>query len=193
MGEETSFPSIAATYFFSVEVLTRMGLVRYFVLFVIDLKTRSVDIAGILPRPNGEWMSQIARNLTDCDEGFLKEARYLIHDRDPLFTRSFREILNSSGIETVKLPARSPNLNAYAERFVRSIKSECLAQIIPLGEEHLRDAVKQYTEHYHVERNHQGLDNRLIEKLLGGINMNSAVERHERMGGILNYYERRAA
>ena len=73
-------------------------------------------------------MKQIARNLTDCDEGFLKEARYLIHDRDPLFTRAFREILKSSGVETVKLPARSPNLNAYAERFVRSIKSECLAR-----------------------------------------------------------------
>ena len=185
--------AIAATDFFSVEVLTRMGLVRYFVLFVIDLKTRRVDIAGILPRPNGEWMRQIARNLTDCDEGFLKEARYLIHDRDPLYTRSFREILKSSGIETVKLPARSPNLNAYAERFVRSIKSECLAQIIPLGERHLRHAVREYTEHYHIERNHQGLGNRLIENPHGVVDMDSAVVRHERLGGILNYYERRAA
>jgi len=190
VGEETSFPSIAATDLFSVEVLTRMGLVRYFVLFVIDLKTRRVDIAGILPRPNGEWMHQIARNLTGCDEGFLKEARYLIHDRDSRFTRSFREILNSSDIETVKLPARSPNLNAYAERFVRSIKSEYLAQMIPLGGEHLRDAVKLYTEYYHVERNHEGLDNQPIEKPHGVIFMNSAVERHERMGGILDYYER---
>ena len=136
---------------------TRTGLIRYFVLFVIDLKSRRVDIAGIPPQPNGEWMSQIARNLTDCEGGFLKEARYLIHDRDPLFTRAFRESLRSSGVEMVKLPARSPNLNAYAERFVRSIKSECLAQIIPLGERHLRHAVKEYTEHYHFERNHQYL------------------------------------
>ena len=112
---------------------------------------RKNEIAGILSRPNGEWMSQIARNLTDCDTGFLNGSRHLIHDRDPLFTRSFREILKSSGVETVKLPARSPNLNAYAERFVRSIKSECLAQIIPLGERHLRHALKEYTEHYHVE------------------------------------------
>ena len=193
MGEETSFPSIAATDFFSVEVITRSGLIRYFVLFAIDLKTRRVKIAGILPRPNGEWMSQIARNLTDCDDGFLKEARYLIHDRDPLFTGSFCEILNSSNVETVKLPSRSPNLNAYAERFVRSIKSECLAQIIPLGERHLRHAVKEYTEHYHVERNHQGLDNRLIEELPGVVDMNSAIVRHERLGGVLNYYEKRAA
>jgi putative transposase len=193
VGEETSFPSIAATDFFSVEVITRSGLIRYFVLFVIDLKTRRVEIDGILPRPNGEWMDQIARNLTDCDAGFLKEARHPIHDRDPLFTRSFREILKFSGVETVKLPARSPNLSAYAERFVRSIKSECLAQIIPLGERHLRHAVKEYTEHYHVERNHQGLDNRLVEKPHGVISMDSAVERHERLGGVLNYYYRRAA
>jgi len=138
-------------------------------------------------------MKQIARNLTDCEEGFLKDVCYLIHDRDPLFTTSFRAILKSSGIETVKLPARSPNLNAYAERFVRSIKSECLAQIIPLGERHLRHAVKEYTEHYHVERNHQGLGNRLIEKPQGVVDMNCAVVRHERLGGVLNYYERRAA
>ena len=185
--------AIAATDFFSVEVITRSGLVRYFVLFVIDLKTRRVEIAGILPRPNGEWMQQIARNLTDCDEGFLNGSRRLVHDRDPLFTRSFRAILKSSGIETVKLPARSPNLNAYAERFVRSIKSECLAQVIPLGERHLRHAVKEYTEHYHLERNHQGLDNRLIEERQGVVDMSSAVVCHERLGGVLNYYERRAA
>ena len=185
--------AIAATDFFSVEVITRSGLVRYFVLFVIDLETRRVEIAGILPQPNGDWMSQIARNLTDCQDGFLREARYLIHDRDPLFSRPFRTVLKSSGVETVKLPARSPNLNAYAERFVRSIKSECLAQIIPLGEQHLRHAVKEYTEHYHAERNHQGLENRLIEERHAVAGMDSAIERHQRLGGVLNYYERRAA
>ncbi len=108
MGEETSFPSIAATDFFSAEVLTRTGLVRYFVLFVIDLKTRRVEIAGILPRPDGEWMSQVARNLTDCEDGFQNGSRHLIHYRDPLFTRSFRAILKTSGVETVKLPPRCP-------------------------------------------------------------------------------------
>jgi putative transposase len=118
--------AIAATDFFSVEVLTPTGLVRYFVLFILDLQTRRVEIAGIAQQPDGEWMKQIARNPTDCDEGFLNESRYLIHDRDPLFTNAFRELLKSSGVKTVKLPARSPNLNAYAERFVRSIKSECL-------------------------------------------------------------------
>jgi transposase InsO family protein len=126
--------AIAATDFFSVEVLTRTSLVRYFVLFIIDLQTRRVEIAGIAQQPDGEWMKQIARNLTDADGGFLNGARYLIHDRDPLFTEAFRELLKPSSVKTVKLPAHSPDLNAHAERFVRSIKSECLAQIIPLGE-----------------------------------------------------------
>jgi putative transposase len=96
-------------------------------------------------------------------------------------------------VKAVKLPARSPDLNAYAERFVRSIKSECLAQLIPLGERHLREAVKEYTEHYHFERNHQGLDNELIEKPNDKPNMSRPVERQERLGGILKYYYRRAA
>ena len=138
-------------------------------------------------------MKQIARNLTDADSGFLNGTRYLIHDRDPLFTRAFRERLKSSGVNTVKLPARSPNLNAYAERFVRSVKSECLAKIIPLGERHLRLAVKEYTDHYHQERNRQGLDNELIEKVIDGTKMAGTVDRRERLGGILNYYYRRAA
>jgi transposase InsO family protein len=106
----------------------------------------------------------MARNLTDVGEGFLRNARYLIHDRDYLFTKDFREILRTGGVETVRLPAPSPNLNAYAERFVRSIKSECLAKIIPLGERHLRLVVSEYVEHYHLERNHQGLENQLIER-----------------------------
>jgi len=185
--------AIAATDFFSVEVLTWTGLVRYFVLFIIDLKTRRVEIAGIAEQPHGEWMKQMARNLTDVDDGFLNGARHLIHDRDPLFTKAFREILKPSGVKTVKLPARSPDLNAYAERFVRSIKSECLAQIIPLGERHLRNAVTEYTEHYHFERNHQGLDNELIEKPSDEANIDGAIECRERLGGVLSYYYRRAA
>ena len=185
--------AVAATDFFSVEVITQSGLVRYFVLFVIDLKTRRIEIAGIIQQPEKEWMKQIARNLIDCEDGFLNGSRYLIHDRDPLFTKSFRETLGSSGVETVKLPARSPNLNAHAERFVRSVKSECLAQIIPIGERHLRHAVSEYMEHYHVERNHQGIGNELIDDQRGRINMTGGIERRERLGGMLNYYYKRAA
>ena len=184
--------AIAATDFFSVEVITQSGLVRYFVLFVIDLKTRRVEIARIIQQPEKAWMSQIARNLTDSEDGFLNGYGYLIHDRDPLFTKSFRETLGSSGVETVKLPARSPNLNAHAERFVRSVKSECLAQIIPIGERHLRHAVSEYMAHYHVERNHQGIDNRLIDDQRGRVNMTGGIERRERLGGMLNYYKRAA-
>ncbi len=185
--------AIAATDFFSVEVLTPRGLVRYLVLLVIDLKTRTVEIAGIARDPNGAWMEQIARNLTDPDVGFLRCARYLIHDRDPLFTAGFRANLKSAGVETVKLPARSPNLNAYAERFVRSIKSECLSKIIPLGERHLRQAVGEFTEHYQLERNHQGIGNRLIERSRGHPRNIGRVACRERLGGVLNFYYREAA
>ena len=185
--------AIAATDFFSVEVLTRKGIVRYFVLFIIDLQSRRVEIAGIVQQPDGQWMRQIARNLTDVDDGLLIECRYLIHDRDPLFTEGFSTLLKSADVETIKLPARSPNLNVYAERFVRSIKYECLGRMIPLGERHLRDAVAEYVDHYHLERNHQGLDNRLIKKLCDEPDRNSAVECRERLGGILNYYYRAAA
>ena len=138
-------------------------------------------------------MQQIARNVTDVDTGFLNGSRYLIHDRDPLFTEAFGAHLNSAGVETVKLPARSPNLNAYAERFVRSIKSECLAKMIPLGERHLRNTVAEYTEHYHAERNHQGLDNQLILKSRTHIAVKGKVACRERLGGLLHYYYRRAA
>lgn len=185
--------AIAATDFFSVEVLTPRGLIRYLVLFVIDLKTRTVTIAGIVRDPNGAWMEQIARNLTDPDVGFLRRARYLIHDRDPLFTAGFRANLKSAGVETVKLPVRSPNLNAYAERFVLSIKSECLSKMIPLGERHLRLAVAEYAKHYHLERNHQGLGNRLIRLPRGQPRNVGCVRCRERLGGVLKFYYREAA
>ena len=185
--------AIAATDFFSVEVLTRKGLVRYFVLFIIDLQTRRVEIAGIVQQPDGQWMRQVARNLSDVDDGFLNRCRYLIHDCDPLFTEAFRTTLKSAGVKTIKLPPRSPNLNAYAERFVRSIKSECLGRMIPLGECHLRSSVAEYVDHYHDERNHQGLDNCLIAKQRDDPDLNNVVECRARLGGLLNYYYRAAA
>jgi putative transposase len=182
---------VAATDFFSVEVLASVGLIRYFVLFVIDLKTRRVKIAGILPQPDGRWMRQVACNLTEVYDGFLTGSRYLLHDRDPLFTEEFRAILKAGGVRMVKLPAQSPDLNACAERFVRSIKEECLSQVIPLGERHLRRAVTEYTEHYHVERIHQGLGSALIDGLAH--EDRGRVECRGRLGGVLKYYYRRAA
>jgi len=139
---------IVATDFFTVEVWTRRGLQRFIVLFFIDLSTRKVEIAGIAQVANGLWMSQIARNLTDEVAGFFKGKRFLIHDRDPLYTVEFVTILADAGIEPVKLPARSPNLNAYAERFVKTIKEGCLERMILFGEDSLRNAVRQFLEHY---------------------------------------------
>ena len=138
-------------------------------------------------------MEQMARNLTDAVDGFLRQASHLIHDRDPLFTHAFCEILKGSGVEPIKLPPRSPNLNAYAERFVRSIKEECLDRLVLLGEGHLRLVVREYVEHYHCERNHQGLDNRILERAPPPANSGVEVQRRERIGGLLNYYHREAA
>ena len=185
--------AIAAMDFFTVEVLTFGGLVRYFVLFAIDLKTRRVHIAGIVHEAYGQWMEQVARNPTDPVEGFLHDKRYMIHDRDPLFTRRFASILEASGVKSVKLPARSPNLNAYAERFVLSARRECLNKVIPFSEKHLRRIVSEYVDHYHGERNHQGLENRLIESMPARARSACPIKCRERLGGVLNYYYRDAA
>ncbi len=190
---QAHWEGLAAADLFTVEVLTLGGLRRYFVLFVIELKTRRVKIAGIHHQPYGEWMEQMARNLTDVFDGFLRDARHMIHDRDPLFTLAFGEILRGSGVEPIRLPPRSPNLNAYAERFVRSIKEECLDRVVPLGESHLRLIVQEFVEHYHRERNHQGLDNQLLERAPPPADLGAEVHRRERIGGLLNYYHREAA
>ena len=121
---------IVAADFFTIEVWTATGLQRFMVLFFIELSTRRVEIAGISASANGLRMSQIARNLTDSVDGLLTGKRYLIHDRDPLFTDEFLRTLMDSDVESVKLPPRSPNLNAYTERFVRSIKECCLDRLI---------------------------------------------------------------
>ena len=183
---------LAATDLFTVEVMTLGGLVRYHVLFVMELSTRVVEIAGIVPEPDGPWMEQVARNLTDAFEGFLQGKRYLIHDRSPLFTKGFAKILKAVGVEVIKLPARSPNLNPHAERFVRSVKSECLDKMIFFGERSLRRAVDQFIAHYHAERNHQGLGNELIagEDSVGWTE--GEIVCHERLGGLLRYYHRAA-
>ena len=127
---------------------TPTGLKRFIVLFFIEISTRRVEIGGIARNANGLWMAQIARNLTDDIDGFFKGKRYLIHDRDPLYTQEFLSMLADLGIESVKLPPRSPNLNAYAERFVRTIKESCLDQMILFGEDALRNSIHQFLDHY---------------------------------------------
>ena len=125
-------------------------------LFFIELSTRRVEVGGIVRVANGLWMTQIARNLTDPVDGFFIGKRYLIHDRDPLYTREFLSMLADAGIESVKLPPRAPNLNAYAERFVRTIKEGCLERMIFFGEDSLRLAIQHFILHYHFARNHPG-------------------------------------
>jgi putative transposase len=181
---------IAGMVFFTVEVVTTLGLVRYHVLFVIDIGSRMVEVVGLARNPSGEWMKQMARNLLDAHDGFLRGKRYLILDRDPLYTQEFRQMLRIAEVRPLLLPARSPNLNAYAERFVLSIKSECLDRIVPLGEKHLRRTIDEYLAHYHSERNHQGLDNVLLKDAAAPANENGRVLRRERLGGLLNFYHR---
>jgi putative transposase len=158
----THLALLAGTDFFTAEVLTLRGLVTYYVLFSIHLESRRVDIAGLTVHPNEAWMKQIARNVTMDDCGALRDCRYLLHDRDTKFTRSFRAIMASGGVEPLVLPARSPNLNAYAERWVRSVKEECLSKVILFGERSLRRALSNYVDHFHGERNHQGKGNVLL-------------------------------
>jgi transposase InsO family protein len=181
---------IAAADFFTVEVWTRKGLRRFLVLFFIELSTRRVHIAGI--SANGFWMNQIARNLIDGEDGLLKGKRYLIHDRDPLFTEEFQATLTEAGVESVRLPPRSPNLNSYAERFVRSIKESCLERMILFGEGSLRKTVREFVAHYHAERNHQGIGNILIVPDRNLVSRNGPVRCRSRLGGMLNYYDRAA-
>src|SRR5215472_10184436 len=153
---------LAGIDFFTVEVLTWRGLVTYYVLFFIHLESRRVSLAGITRHPDQAWMQQMARNATGETWGFLNQPRYALHDRDTKFCSVFRATLVAGGVKPIQLPARSPNLNAYAERWVRSAKDECLSKLILFGGRSLRRAMKEYVEHYHTERNHQGKGNVLV-------------------------------
>jgi putative transposase len=148
--------------FFTVEVLTWRGLATYYVLFLVQLETRRVTLAGITRHPTADWMVQMARNATDEETGHLRGQQYLLHDRDTKFCPAFREVLRSAGVRPVALPPRSPNLNAFAERRVRSVKQECLARLILLSEASLRRALTEYIAHFHSERNHQGKRNQIL-------------------------------
>ncbi len=186
---------LAACDFFTAEVITPVGLITYYVLFFIHIGSRKVHIAGVTPNPNEYWMKQIARNLTMADWGFLSSCKYLIHDRDSKFCKSFCSIIKSGGVEPLKLPPRSPNLNAFAERWVLSIKSECISGLIFFGEKCLLLALKEYTIHYHHERNHQGKDNCLLfpSRDFYPDKKESEIASRSRLGGVLKYYYQRAA
>jgi len=185
--------AIAASFFLTVEVWSWRGLVTHHILFVIDLATRRVVIAGITTNPTEGWMLQMARNLTDAETGMLRGTLHLIVDRDTKYSKAFRTFLAREGIEVIRLPPRSPNLTAFAERFVRSVKSECLSKLMPIGVPMLRRALCKCMEHYHRERNHQGLGNQLIEPPRLSSSKFERIDRRMRLGGMLNFYQRAAA
>jgi len=183
---------LAAIDFTSVEVLTRHGLVTFYLLFVMELKTRLVHFAGCSTHPGEDWMKQTARELTNHEDGFLNGKKHMIMDRDTKFNESFRSFMSNEGVEPVRLPPRSPNMNAHLERFFGSLKSECLDRLILFGEKSMRNAVNQYLEHYHAERPHQGLGNELIVPFDQPTNADAKIETTERLGGLLRSYRRAA-
>ena len=162
-------------------------------LFVISVAERVVHIAGITTRPGEAWMLQVGRNLSDEESGALASKRYLIIDRDAKYSQHFRRLVGEGGTEVIRLPPMSPNLNAHAERFVRSIKDGCLNRMIFFGQASLRRAIGEFMAHYHEERNHQGLENRLIRGIPSVAENEGAIHRRPRLGGMLNYYYRAAA
>jgi len=185
------WPELRAADFFTTEVWTVRGLVTYYTLFVIELESRRVHIVGSTPHPDDAFMLQGMRHLTDDIDGGLHPCSVLICDRDRKWSRPVLAFLRSAGVQVVQTPVRAPNCNAHAERFVRSIKFECLRRLIPLGERHLRRAIREYVAHYHHERNHQGLDNELIVRSALPCGAGT-VRRAQRLGGLLNFYHRAA-
>ena len=185
---------LVATDFFTAEVWTRSGLVTYYILFFIQVGSRKVHIAGLTPNPNGAWMTQIARNSTMTEWGFLTPGQHVIHDRDTKYCSTFQETLKSAGVTPLTLPPRCPNLNAHAERWVRSVKDEVLSRLILFGEDALQQVLNEYVTHYHQERHHQGKGNELLLPRVRkeGWDTNP-IRARERLGGLLKYYHREAA
>jgi transposase InsO family protein len=190
----THLDVLVATDFFTAEVWTLGGLVTYYVLFFIHLSSQRIHIAGVTPHPNEAWMVQVARNVTMEEWGFLSPGQYLIHDRDGKYCPAFQQLIDAAGVTRVPLPPRSPNLNAYAERWVRSVKEECLSRLILFGEASLRHALTHYVAHFHHERNHQGKGHVLLFPTVSQDKAPAGPLRcRERLGGLLKYYERDAA
>ena len=178
--------------FTTIEAWTRGGLVTFYILGAMRVATRRIEIAGITPNPDAAWVQQMGRNLTDCYDGFFLDTRYVLVDRDTKFL-PFRGVLEGSDTKAVVLPPKSPNLNAHVERFMRSIKSECLNRMVFFGEKSLRKTLAEFTAHYHEERNHQGLGNNIIEPGSEVGRGEGGIRRRERLGGMLSDCRRGAA
>ncbi len=185
--------TIFAADFFTTEVWTLRGLVTHHTFFVIRHATRAVEIVATTVNPNGVFMAEVADILTDPDSGFLRNARFLILDRDSKFTDRFIEILKDVGVAVVRCPPKAPNCNAIAERFVKSVKDECLRRMIFFGTASIDRALSGYCSHHAQERNHQGVGNQLIAAAQPVGHKHGRVVRRTRLGGMLSFYFRRAA
>jgi transposase InsO family protein len=164
----------------------------YYVLVFMHVRTRRIVLGEMRQNPNEPWMKQIAMNVTGWERE-LVGARHLIHDRDAKYSHSFDGILNAAGISVVKLPPHSPNLNAFAERFVKTIKTECVEQVVLFGESSLQHVIREHLAHCHAERNHQGIDNAIPFPDVRLEAREVTIVKAERLGGLLNFYHRQAA
>jgi transposase InsO family protein len=188
---QAHWETLIAADFFTAEVLSWNGLVTFYTLFVIDLRSRSVHVCGTTVSPNADWMRQAARQLVDSVDGFTLGKTHLIIDRDARYCDAFRQALQSAGMKLVMCPPRVPQCNAYAERFVRSIKEECLSRLIFLGEAHLRTTISTFINYYRHRRNHQGIGNKLILPPASLLEV-GRIRCQKELGGMLNYYYREA-
>lgn len=159
--------------------------------FFLNSETRRVLLAGITRNPTEAWITQMARNAVDDTAGGLRQCRYVLHDRDSKFCAAFDDGLATESIQTLKIPPRSPNLNAFAERWVPSVKQDCLSKLILFGERSLKRALTEYISHYHSER-HQGKGNVLLFPAPATAGSCRSVACRERLGGLLRYYCRAA-
>jgi transposase InsO family protein len=189
---KSHWDATAAIDFTSVEVWAKSGLMTFYLLFVMELKTRRVHFAGCTANSNEAWMQQTARELTGFDCDVLDGKRIIIMDRDTKFCESFRTLLRDAGTKPIRLPPHAPNMNAHLESFYGSLKSERLDRLILFGEQSLRKAVSCYLEHYHLDRCHQGLGNNLITAPEQPPDTTKKIEASERLGGLLRSYRRAA-
>jgi putative transposase len=193
---ETSWPaflhrqaaSLLACDFFTVETV---ALRRLYVLFFIELGSRRVHLAGCTTNPSGAWVVQQARNLSFT--GLLERMRFLIHDHDSKFTAAFDEIFRSEGITVIRTPIRAPQANAYAERFVRTVRTECFDWLLIVGRRHLEGVLRIYIQHYNRQRPHRGLALQPPQPLQVKQPPGGEVRRRDRLGGLLHEYYRAAA
>jgi putative transposase len=187
---------IVATDFFRVDTVL---LRRYYVLFVIEIQSLVVHVLGVTTNPNGPWVTQVARNFASDLEDSGRSFRFLFRDRDSKFTKSFDEVFASIGIETIRTPVRSPRANAYAERFVRTIRQECLDHVLVVSRRHLESVLADFVRHYNKARPHRGLQ--LAPPIPGPVTAfgdgavtrhSSLVTRHDILGGMIHEHERAA-